>query len=444
MGYMQHFIDQRDADAQRLARTQRIVAAAEALGFDLVRVTTADPFPAAKMAMQERIALGFYAGMDWFTSDRAEVAADPRALMPQARSVIALGTFYLTDAPRDLTTPGDPHGRLSCYAWGDDYHDVIRARLDTLADLIRTIATEEADEEESTTAIGQQAGPKRPNPKHTANIPPVAETRLFVDTGRMVDRAVAQRSGLGWYGKNTNILSREWGSWLFLSEIVTALDLVPDPPIAASCGHCTKCLEACPTNAFVAPGVLDATRCISYLTIEHRGAIPLELRPLIGNHIFGCDICQTVCPVNVVVEKRLRLRDELGPTSAGAARRAMFAPRPMVGSSPTLIPLLALTEDEFRERFRRSPIKRAKRRGLLRNVCIALGNLRDPVAIPALCQALHDGEALVRGHAAWALGMIGGATAQQALASALLDEATPEVQGELHHALSMFAANSKL
>ena len=397
----------------RRTRTQRIIAAAEALGFDLVRVTSAEPFPTARTAIQDRVALGFFAGMDWFTSERAEVAADPHALLPQAQSVIALGTFYLTDAPRDLTAPGDPHGQVSCYAWGDDYHAVIRARLDQLADLIRRIVAEEG------LGVGQD------------------ETRLFVDTGRMVDRAVAQRAGLGWYGKNTNILSRQWGSWLFLSEIVTALDLEPDPPIAASCGHCTVCLEACPTQAFVAPGVLDATRCISYLTIEHRGAIPVALRPLIGNLIFGCDICQQVCPVNLVVEKRLRMRGELGPRSVGEARRAMFAPRTPASASPALIPLLRLTEEEFRERFRNSPIKRAKRRGLLRNVCVALGNLRDHAAIPALAEALHDAEPLIRGHAAWALGCMGIEAAQHHLTAALVHEPIPEVQGEIRYALAM-------
>ena len=395
----------------RRARTQRIIALAEALGFDIVRVTSADPFPAARAAIQDRVALGFFAGMDWFTSERAEVAADPHALLPQAQSIIALGTFYLTDAPRDLTTSGDPHGQVSCYAWGDDYHAIIRARLEQLADLIRRIVAEEG------IGVGQDA------------------TRLFVDTGRMVDRAVAQRAGLGWYGKNTNILSRQWGSWLFLSEIVTALDLEPDPPIAASCGHCTVCLEACPTHAFVAPGVLDATRCISYLTIEHRGAIPIELRPLIGNLIFGCDICQQVCPVNLVVEKRLRLRGELGPGSPGEAKRAMFAPRTSASASPALIPLLRLTEEEFRDRFRNSPIKRAKRRGLLRNVCVALGNLRDSAAIPALAEALYDAEPLIRGHAAWALGCMGSDEAQGYLVDALASETMPEVQAEIRYAL---------
>ena len=383
--------------------TERIVERAYALGFDLVRVTPADPFPRAEAALKTRIADGLMSGLDWFTAERAEVSSNPQALLPAARSVLALGTFYLTDAPRDLTEPGDPHGRLSCYAWGDDYHEVIRHRLDALAAFIREIA------------------------------PPGDEkTIVFVDTGRMVDRAVAERSGLGWYGKNTNILTKGWGSWVFLSEIVTSLELTPDSPLATNCGQCEVCLHACPTNAFVAPYVLDMRRCISYLTIELRGAIPLELRPLIGAHIFGCDICQEVCPVNLVAERRLRVNGRLG----GAGESLAFRPRATVGSIPALIPLLALDDEGFRQRFKGSPIKRAKRRGLLRNVCVALGNIGDPVAIPALIGALHDSEPLVRGHAAWALGRIGGKESIHALRAALVDEADLFTQDEIRHALS--------
>lgn len=382
---------------------------AYALGFDLVRVTSAAPFPETEAVLKERIAAGLMGGLDWFTAERAEVSANPRALLPTARSVIALGTFYLTDAPRDLTAPGDPHGEISSYAWGDDYHDVIRKRLGELAAYVRTLA-----------------GPEN------------QKTIVFVDTGRMVDRAVAQRSGLGWYGKNTTILTKEWGSWVFLSELVTSLELAPDGPLASNCGQCEVCLRACPTNAFVAPYVLDNRRCISYLTIELRGSIPMELRPLIGAHIFGCDVCQQVCPVNQVVERRLRRDGQLG-TPGATSKRLEFQPRPATGSSPALIPLLSLTEDEFRERFRKSPVKRAKRRGLLRNVCVALGNIGDTVAIPALSGALHDTEPLVRGHAAWALGRIGGPDARAALTDALLAEDDPAVLQEIRHAQEMLA-----
>ncbi len=377
---------------------------AEALGFDLARITTAEPLPEAEEALKTRIAAGYFEGMDWLTAARAEVSANPRALLPTARSVITLGVFYLTDAPLDQSAPGDPHGRVSRYAWGDDYHEIIRARLDALAAYIRELA------------------------------PPSAEKSIvFCDTGRMVDRAVAQRSGLGWYGKNTNILTKGWGSWVFLAEIVTSLELEPDPPLMASCGRCEVCLHACPTQAFVAPYVLDARRCISYLTIEHRGAIPVELRPLMGAHIFGCDICQEVCPVNLVAERRLRAAGRLG----GPGEPRMFRPRATVGSSPALIPLLKLDEEGFRERFRHSPIKRAKRRGLLRNVCVALGNIRDPAAIPALVEALADTEALVRGHAAWALGRLNAESARPALESLATDDPEPSVRAEARYALSL-------
>ncbi len=389
------------------ALTDHLRERALALGFDLVRVTTAEPMPWAEAALKERIAEGLFAGMDWFTEARAEVAADPTALLPAARAVVALGTFYLTDAPRDLSTAGDPHGRIASYAWGDDYHEVIRARLDALAAEIRELA-----------APGDE------------------KSIVFCDTGRAVDRAVAQRAGLGWYGKNTNILTKSWGSWVFLSEIVTSLPLVADAPLATTCGACEICLHACPTNAFVAPYVLDATRCISYLTIEHRGAIPLELRPLIGNHIFGCDICQEVCPVNAVAVRRL----SAGGRFPGKGEHLEFKPRAAVGSSPALIPLLDLDDEAFRARFAHSPVKRAKRRGLLRNVCVALGNLGDPVAIPALARALAtDPEALVRGHAAWALGQLGGPEARAALEGRLEVEGDPSVLQEIRCALDAFA-----
>jgi epoxyqueuosine reductase len=394
-----------------MTATERIKERAYALGFDLVRVTTAAPFPQTEAVLKERIATGLMDGLDWFTAARAEVSCDPRALAPNARSVLALGTFYLTDAPRDLSALGDPHGRISAYAWGDDYHEVIRRRLDELATYIRSLCPPADD-----------------------------KTIVFVDTGRLVDRAVARRSGLGWYGKNTLILTKGWGSWVFLSEIVTSLELEPDTPVGANCGQCEMCMHACPTGAIVAPYVVDNRRCISYLTIELHGAIPVELRPLMGTHIFGCDICQEVCPVNHVAERRLRARGELGRRG----ERLEFQPRPVVGSSPALIPLLALDEDGFRERFRHSPIKRTKRRGLLRNVCVALGNLGDPAAVPALVRTLREeAEPLVRGHAAWALGRIGGEQARQALVAACAGDQEESVRTEARCALDMHAATGR-
>src|SRR5713101_2187902 len=395
-----------------LRSTTTIKEYAYSLGFDIARITDAQGFPEAERVIKERIAAGLMDGLPWFTEERAAVSCHPDALLPEARSIISLAMFYLTEQP-DEQEGATPRGRISRYAWGDDYHEVIKPKLQQFAAWLREYAR------------GEMSGD--------------LETRIFVDTGRMVDRAVAERAGLGWYGKNTNILTKGWGSWVFLAEIVTNLPLAVDTPIKASCGHCEICLHACPTQAFPAPYVLDNTRCISYLTIELRGSIPIELRPLMGNLIFGCDICQQVCPVNKIVEKRLGFRKEAGEAGQllQVRRREEFRPRAGIGSNPELIPLLSLTEEQFRERFRSSPIRRTKRRGLLRNVCVALGNSGDPLAVPALVNALSDYEPLVRGHAAWALGCIGGDQAIGALKDALLVESDEEVRKEIGYALQM-------
>jgi epoxyqueuosine reductase len=392
---------------------------AYSLGFDIARITTADSFPIAEQVIKERIAQGLMEGLPWFTAERSEVSCHPDVLLPDAQSIITLALFYLTQQP-DEANDGMPRGRISRYAWGDDYHDIIKPRLQQFAAWLREYAGGE--------------------------IPGELETRLFVDTGRMVDRAVAQRAGLGWYGKNTNILTKGWGSWVFLAEIVTNLPLPADEPVKTNCGSCEICLHACPTQALPAPYVLDNTRCISFLTIELRGSIPLELRPLMGNLIFGCDICQEVCPVNIVAERRLGLRQDVNVGRERGVRfepRLEFRPRATVGSSPELIPLLSLTEEQFRERFRRSPIRRTKRRGLLRNVCVALGNIGDPQAVPALIGALHDHEPLVRGHAAWALGRIGGEEARLALEEALVSEEDEEVRKEIQYALDSLKSRTR-
>jgi epoxyqueuosine reductase len=250
------------------------------------------------------------------------------------------------------------------------------------------------------------------------------QTRWYVDTGPILERELAWRAGLGWPGKHTNLINRQLGSWLFLGAILLNRELVYDSPASAHCGTCTRCLVACPTSALVAPGVLDSRRCISYLTIELRGPIPRELRPLMGTHIFGCDICQAVCPWN-----------------RHAPETAETACWPQAGyAAPELLPLLSLSEAEFQTRFRSSPIRRAKRRGFLRNVAVALGNLGDPRAIPPLQHALHDAEPLIRGHAAWALGRIGGLAARQALHTALPAEDTADVRQEIIDALTELAA----
>jgi epoxyqueuosine reductase len=395
-----------------MINTAAIKAYAYELGFDSVHITGAEAFPEAERVIKERIAQGLMDGLSWFTAERADVSCYPHALLPEARSIIALALCYLSEQPQE-SQEGGPRGQISRYAWGDDYHELIKPKLQQFAGWLREYTRAES---------------------------PALEARLFVDTGRMVDRAVAQRAGLGWYGKNTNILTHGWGSWVFLAEIVTNLAIDEadfDAPLRANCGKCEICLHACPTGALPAPYVLDNRRCISYLTIELRGSIPLELRPLMGNLIFGCDICQQVCPVNIVAERRLGLRQD-GPASVRPLvfrPRQELRPRTATGGNPELIPLLKLTEEEFRTRFRGSPIKRTKRRGLLRNVCVALGNSGDRSAVPALCEALHHEEPLVRGHAAWALGQLGSEPAQQALVAAIQDEQDSEVQQEIRCAL---------
>ncbi len=347
-----------------------IAARAQQLGFDLVRFTSAIPFSDTQRVLEERIEAGLLSGLTWFTKERAAIAGDPHNLMPQARTVVSLGISYLSDDLPQPSDPGAPRGRVARYAWGLDYHDMLKDKLWALHAYVQ----ERLD---------------RP-----------VEARALVDTARIVDRAVAQRAGLGWYGKNTNILNRERGSWVLLGELLLDVELPPDEAVKTHCGSCARCMPACPTGALIAPGVLDNNRCISYLTIELRGPIPRDMRLLIGDWVFGCDICQEVCPVN---------------HKATPGNHPEFAPTQGIGPSPSLIQLLDITEDEFKARFRHSPVKRAKWAGLRRNVAVALGNIGDPAAIPALVRALYSEPALVRGHAAWALGRIGGDEAEAAL-----------------------------
>jgi epoxyqueuosine reductase len=369
---------------------QEIIARAKELGFDLVSFTTGAPFPETQSILEERIAAGLFTGLPWFNAERARVAGDPANLMPGVRTIVSLGISYLNTDPILPSSPGVPRGRVARYAWGVDYHQVFKEKLAALHAYVEEM-------------LGRPL-----------------EARTLADTARIVDKAVAQRAGMGWYGKNTNLLNREYGSWLLLGELLLDIDLPPDEPVKTHCGSCTRCMPACPTGAIIAPGVLDCNRCISYLTIEERGPIPIDMRPHIGDWIFGCDICQEVCPVN---------------RKASTPEHPEFRPAAGIGASPDLLELLDITEDEFRERFRKSPVKRAKWAGLRRNVAVALGNIGDPVAVPALVRALNAEAALVRGHAAWALGRIGGEEARQALCARQLLESDGWVREELELAL---------
>ena len=368
-------------------------------GFDLARITDAAVFAADRELALARIADGLMDGLPWYTAGRVKRGAHPQELLPGAQSIISLGLNYYPadreDNPAEGDTdadsrPGGPGltGQIARYARGRDYHRVMKARMrDFAAGLAARLDM------------------------------PIA-ARWYVDDGPMLDRAAAARAGLGWFGKNSNILTRELGSWVFLGQVITDLKIAPDAPLVKTCGSCVRCIDACPTGAIVAPYVIDNARCISHLTIENRGAIPRELRPLLGDWIFGCDLCQEVCPVN---------------------RKAQPAQEPAFGqaslATADLIEILEMSETDFRERFRGTPILRAKRIGLQRNACVALGNGKNPAAVPALDRALQQGEPLVRGHAAWALGQIGGPAALAALERAAESETDGEVLAEIRAAL---------
>jgi epoxyqueuosine reductase len=249
-----------------------------------------------------------------------------------------------------------------------------------------------------------------------------------VDSGPILEREYAQKAKLGWIGKNTNLINWRSGSWYFLSEVLVSIELESETqPLRGSCGTCTKCIEACPTDAIIEPNLLDSRLCISYLTIELKDSIPKELRPEMGNLIFGCDICQEVCPWN----------SKATPTTEPA-----FLPRDG-NLAPELLTLINMTQTEFSKRFKGSPIKRAKRRGFLRNVIVAIGNWRSRTAVPALKKVLIDDEPLIRGHAAWALGQVGGKNAKQALDTRLKSEDDTEVISEIQDALQVIAGEKQ-
>ncbi|MCC7355926.1 MAG: tRNA epoxyqueuosine(34) reductase QueG [Anaerolineae bacterium] len=348
----------------------RLIEKARELGFDIAGVVPAGLAPHAG-EFSDWLANG-HAGELAYMSRTAEKRRDARLVFPGVRSILVLGwSYHLRELPEEVRR--DPaRGRIASYAWGYDYHEILRPLLAELTDFVR-----------------RESGG-------------VAAARAYVDTGPVLERDWAAAAGLGFIGTNTCFIRPRLGSWLFLAELLLDVDLEPfvveaETPdfssrhreAAGTCGRCTRCLEICPTRAFVSPYVLDARRCISYLTIELKGPIPIELRPLLGNWVFGCDLCQDVCPWNQ------RFAKPRHPLALDAA---------IASGAPRLLDLIRLTPEMFRQRFRSSPILRAKRRGFLRNVCVALGNWGSSEAVPALADALRDPEPLVRGHAAWALG----------------------------------------
>ena len=357
-----------------------------ALGFDLfgvVPVSRSKTIEIYKAWLKKG-----YAGSMEYLERHSELKEDPRNLLPETLSLVALGFNYNTGDPsQEVQDPS--RGRISRYAWGDDYHEINQSKLKALE-------------------------------YYVCNELNAAHTRSFVDSGPVLEREVAQRAGIGWFGKHSNLINVENGSWFFLAEMLVDVELKPDEPFSrVDCGTCVSCIEACPTRAIISDRTIDARLCISYLTIEHKGAIPLELRSKMGNHIFGCDICQEVCPWNKDVPESIESR---------------FRPR-TENDSTDLTELMKLDQASFNKRFRKSPVKRSKRRGFLRNVAVALGNWAHADAIPALSIGLRDIEPVVRSHSAWALGRINNEVARSELKSAMLIEKNPDVMKKIETVL---------
>jgi len=350
-------------------------------------VTRPDAAPQAKARLERFLAEGQHGDMAWMERTAAQ-RGDPRALWSQVRSVIMLGLNYGgADDPLAILRRRE-HGAISVYARGDDYHDLIKPRLKTIARWLL-----------------KQAG---------------GDVKVFVDTAAVMEKPLAEAAGLGWQGKHTNLVSRQLGSWLFLGAIFTTLELPPDAPEADHCGSCRACLDICPTAAFPAPYRLDARRCISYLTIEHKGPIPRELRPLMGNRIFGCDDCLAVCPWNKYAQ--------VGHEAKLEARAALAAPR--------LADLARLDDAAFRALFAKSPVKRAGRDRFLRNVLTAIGNSDDPALAGEAERLIADASGLVRGAAIWALGRLDRNRLAEIASSRRGMEDDPTVQEEWAAALA--------
>ena len=385
---------------------QAIKNQAHQIGFQLAGITTCAP-PEHYTVFESWLQAGMQADMAYLSSERSRHRrADPTRILPGCRSIVSLATCYAPagsdNIDNSLSAPtGTPalRGRLASYAWGKDYHLVLPQRLEQLAGFIQ---------ERLCRTVGY---------------------RYYSDTGPLLERDLAQRAGLGWIGKNTCLINPHTGSYFFLAELLLDIELDPDPPFSSDqCGNCTRCLDACPTACILPDRTIDASRCISYLTIELKGAIPLELRQSLGDWIFGCDICQQVCPWN----------QRFAPPAGDAA----FLPRTGV-PYPDLLAEMALSGVEFKHKFSASPVLRSKRRGYLRNVAVALTHQAKKFpavlehAITTLQEALlEDQEPLVRGHAAWSLGTLKQPRARQSLAKALQTEVDPYVLEEIRNALT--------
>jgi epoxyqueuosine reductase len=369
----------------------RVSHLAREAGLDVTGVTTAEPFGSElEDVLIDRIRNGHLDGLPWFTEERARFSTSPTNLHDSARSIISVGVPYWNphiEYPND----GILRGRISRYAWGRDYHKTLKKRMQRLHRLLE-------DE------IGR----------------PI-EARHLVDTARIVDRAAAARSGLGWYGKNTMILVPRRGSWVMLGELVVDVDIQPDIPLKPKCGQCTRCLDICPTGALVDEYVLDTPKCISFLTIELRGSIPQDMRGQMGDWVFGCDMCQDICPYT---------------NAALPEDDPEFRPKSIDHAYPPLEWLLTMTEEEFRREFSGTAVMRAKWPGLARNAAVALGNTGSAEHLDVLERTVsRHPEPLVRGHAVWAMGRIDRAASTKALKNLRARETDPEVIAEIDSVL---------
>ena len=381
---------QREQNVPSPAEGRRVLEErARAAGFDLVGVTSAEPLREGGERLREWQEAGMAADMGYMQRPVA-LLSDPKRLQKSAKSVVSLGvSYYPGDHPDN---PGG--GRVARYAWGRDYHVVIKERLFRLR--------EELEEE-----LGVRI-----------------KARGFTDAVPLLERSAAQHAGLGFFGRNSCVINGEIGSFFFIADLIVDLHLEPDSHGTGTCGRCSRCMDRCPTGAIKAPGVVDARLCISYLTIENRGGIPRELRPLVGDWAFGCDVCQEVCPYN--------------KTKATKSRWPEFSEEAGAGPYLDVVEVLGIeSEEEFESRFGGTPLTRPGRAGLLRNCCVAAGNVKLERAVPALVQLLEEDLApLVRGHAAWALGEIGGEEARAALLRAAGSEGDEWCLEEIKFALS--------
>ena len=379
-----HHVDKLDV-REDLSPKDAIISFATNLGFDYVGVTSVESLKRGITA-QDRVRDGFMRGLNWFTEERVIKASSPKQLLPEARSILSLAVSYYY--PLRSSEPLELHGKIARYAWSQDYHAVLKSKAKLLVQFIE-----------------KQFHSRR--------------NRIFVDDGPLLERAVAERAGVAWYGKNTMMLTRNHGSWVLLAEILTDLSLSEDEKLNKNCGSCTMCITACPTGALT-PYALDNQKCISFWTIEHKGIIPRDIRHLIGTWVFGCDLCQEVCPVN---RKVLQTKNTAFMRSDAHIR------------SVDLIGLLQMTPEQYQIKFKGSPIKRAKLDGLKRNACIALGNIGDAQAVSHLEGVLIDSDRVIQIHAVWALGQIGGIHAKEVLTKALSSNKDDEVIAEILNAL---------